>query len=301
MSESTRTNALRTVLVEQVDAAGAGPRARWRLGALLAAVAVASATTGALTAGAIAQSDPYPPDITASLALSVARANSVLVGEPFHLLAAGETTVDLGEAPIDATGLALRLACTEAGSIDVSVDGVWASGMTCDSESPTGGSGTVYTVSGSRPHTLTVASLSGTGYEAWGAWVQEPPLPGPSAQQRAEMSDGVATREEYLAAFYRFSGCLGAEGFDISTDPDDLILNYALPSAAVDSGADEFCYRTQFMDVDTAWQLQNEDQSSTTLRMKECLSDRGLIPAERTADVIRQLEDAGIAVEECFA
>lgn len=298
----THTAALRSLLVDQANASSGRRRPRWQLGALLVAVAVASGATGALTAGAIARTDAYEPNVIASLTLAIARANSVLVSEPFFVSSTGMATVNLGEAPATATGIAVRLYCTEVGSIDVALDDTWVSGMTCDSDSPTGGSGTVYDIPGVGTHTLTITSTTATGFDAFGAWVAEPPLPGPSSQQRAEMADGVATRDEYLAAFNRFAGCLSAGGVDIApADPEAVILSYAIPSEAVDSGTDDFCYRTQFMDVDTAWQIQNEDQSETTLRMKECLSDRGLAPAERTADVIRQLEDAGIAIEECFA
>lgn len=263
MSESpTRSAALRELLVDQVEATTPLLRPRWGLGALLLAVAVASGVTGALSAGAIARSDPYEQNVINSLALSVARPNSTLIGEGFYIASKNVAAIDLGEAPTNSTGVAIRIGCTEPGSVDVSLDGVWITGLICDAESPTGGSGVVTGFSGSVRHSLTFESPTDTGYEAWIAWVEEPELPGASTQQLGEVADGVVTREEYLAAFYRFSGCLGADGYDVSpADPSAIILSYGVPSAAADSGADERCYRTEFIEVDTAWQLQNEGAS----------------------------------------
>lgn len=302
MSESTdRTNALRELLVTQVEASLHPTRRSWRLGAVFVAVALASGATGALTAGAIEQDVPYDPNVIASLALTGARANSTVIGEPYSVASSGDAVIDLGTAPEHATGIAIRLGCTEAGSIDVSLDGVWFTSLTCDAESPTGGSGNVTDFTGAGPHTLTFHSPTGTGYEAFVAWVEEPPLPGPSAQQLSEIEDGVATREEYLAAFNRFAGCMGANGYDVGLAyTDTVILNYSIPSAAADAGVDVFCYLSQFQEVDTLWQLQNEDASETTRMMRECLSERGIAPAERTAEVRQQLEDAGMTMEECL-
>jgi hypothetical protein len=303
MSESQeRSTALRELLVDQVDASTSRTRPHGRLGALLLAVAVASGVTGAVSAGAIARSDPYEQNVINSLALSVARPNSTLVGEAFYIASKDAAAIDLGDAPANATGVAIRTGCTEAGSVDVSMDGVWIMGLTCDEDSPSGGAGVVNGFSGSGSHSLTFESPTGTGYESWVAWVEEPPLPGPSTQQLGEISDGVVTREEYLAAFYRFSGCLGADGYDVPpADPSAIILSYGVPSAAADSGTDERCYRSEFIEVDTAWQLQNEDASYTTQRLRDCLSERGIAPAERTADIQQQLEDAGISIDECFS
>lgn len=302
MSEPTdRTDALRELLVTQVEVSASRARQPWRVGALLVAVALASGATGALTAAAIEQDEPYEPNVIASLALTGARANSTVIGDPYFVGSSGDAVIDLGLAPENATGIAIRLACTEPGSVDVSLDEVWITSLMCDAESPTGGSGLVAGFEGPGPHTLSFSSPTGTGYEAFVAWVEEPPLPGPSAQQLSEIEDGVATREEYLAAFNRFAGCMGANGYDVGLAyTDTVILNYSIPSASVDSGVDLFCYRSQFIEVDTLWQLQNEDASETTRILRECLSERGVTPAERTAEVRQQLEDAGITTEECF-
>lgn len=303
MPEPTiRTNALRELLVTQVDASAHPTRRPWRLGALLVAVALASGATGALTAGAIDKDVPYEPNVIASFALTGARANSTVIGDPHFAASSGDAVIELGLAPEHATGIAIRLSCTEAGSIDVSLDGVWIVGLTCDGESSTGGSGQVAGFEGAGPHTLSFSSPTRTGYEAFVAWVEEPPSPGPSAQQLSEIEDGVATREEYLAAFNRFAGCMGANGYDVGLAySDTVILNYSIPSAAGDEGVDLFCYLSQFQEVDTLWQLQNEDASATTRMMQDCLSERGITPATRTADVRQQLEDAGISTEECVS
>ncbi|MGV8881560.1 MAG: hypothetical protein ACOH19_05355 [Rhodoglobus sp.] len=267
---------------------------------MIAAVAVASAATGALSAAAIAQSTPYDSDVVANLAVSVARPNSVAVGQPFLTQSDSVSTIDLGELPDTATGLAIRTGCTEPGTVDVELDSVWLMSFTCTADSPHGGGGGATPVS-AGVHTLTFTSKEGTGYEAWVAWVKEPPIPDASAQQVAELADGEVTRDEYLAAFNRFAGCMGGAGFSVPVaDPDSVVLNYSIPSEAVSSGADELCYETQFQGVDAAWQIQNEDTSETTQMLRDCLTRHGIDPADRRIDIDAQLLDAGIDVMTCL-
>lgn len=295
-----RDSQLRVALVQAASNTTSVRNQRWRLASLISAVAVASAATGAFSAAAIAQSTPYSPDVVANLALSVARPNSVAVGQPFFTQSDSVSTIDLGELPDTATSLAIRTGCTEPGTVDVELDSVWLMSFTCTDESPTGGGGGAAPVSAGA-HTLTFTSKAGTGYEAWVAWVKEPPIPDASAQQVAELADGEITREEYLAAFNRFSGCMGGAGFSVPVaDPDAVVLKYSITSEAVSSGQDELCYVSQFQGVDMAWQIQNEDTSETTQVLRDCLSRQGIAPADRRIDIDAQLRDAGIDVMTCL-
>ncbi len=299
-TNNIRTTELRELLVHTASGSTPEPTPRWRLAALVAAVALASGVTGAVSAAAITQSSPYDDKVTASLALSVARANSVAAGSPHYVAASGGAAVDLGERPTEATGVAIRTACTEPGTVTISIDGRWTSSITCDEESPTGGGGGVTPVEGSGDHAVTFSS-AGTGYESWLVWVTEPPMPESSPQQAAEIADGVATREEYLAAFNRFVGCMSGAGFEVlGNDTTQVIIEYAITADAVQSGADELCYVSQFRDVDTAWQLQNEDSSETARVFRECLEENGITPSATMAELTQQLEDAGISVESCL-
>lgn len=252
-----RKVALRSILVDRVYQAPAGRSARWRLGALVSAVALAGIATGAASAAALSSDPPYPDNVVSSLALSVARANSVALGTPFYVNAEGEATVELGEAPPGATGVAINHGCVDLGLTDIEVDGVWIASVRCDTT--TGGSGWVHALPNPGAHVLTFDGESNTRYEAWVVWVEEPPIPTSSSQQHAEVADGVATRDEYIAAFSRFVGCMNAEGFEVlGSVSDDVVFEYAITDDAVRAGADELCYISQFQDVDTVWQLQNE-------------------------------------------
>ncbi|HLV04035.1 hypothetical protein [uncultured Georgenia sp.] len=76
-----------------------------------------------------------------------------------------------------------------------------------------------------------------------------------SAEQVAEIEDGVVTPEEYQAAFERYEECLGAAGFELSeVTTADRVKRYTVPGDAVTSGADEECYRSEFHVVDRVWQ-----------------------------------------------
>ncbi|MEP6479119.1 MAG: hypothetical protein ABJB03_09260 [Rhodoglobus sp.] len=291
---------LRRLLVDTANASSLAKRRPWKLVSLIAAVAIASGVTGAVSAAAIAQSSPYADEVVANLALSVARANSVAVGESHYVSSNDVANVDLGKMPSAATGLAIRTSCTEPGTINITLDGTWIGSVTCTKESPTGGGGGVNPVSGAGAHTLTFQS-GGTGFEAWIVWVKEPPMPTSSPQQAAEMADGIATREEYLAAFNRFVGCMSGAGFDIlGGDTDSLIIDYSITTEAVDAGVDELCYVSQFRDVDSAWQLQNENSSATADLFRRCLSSNGITPAETFEELDRQVNAAGSDVQDCI-
>ena len=269
---NARDAALRQALVDTVNssttAVGAPHSTRtrlplsWRSVSLIAAVAVASATTGAVSASVIADSEPYPANVTSSLAASVARPNAVALGQAMYVQSDGTETVQLGEMPEGATNLAVRNSCTEAGKVTITLDGEWIGSFGCDGTSSGASGGGTYEVSTPGPHTLTFSSEHGTGYEAWIAWVQEPPLPSIGAQQKADLADGTVTRDEYVGAFNRFAGCLAGEGFfTTAADFDATVLDYSIPAEAVSAGADELCYITQFGEVDAAWQIQNEDST----------------------------------------
>jgi|GEM_PF-2841524 len=267
---NARDAALRQALVDTVNsstAANGTPRSTrsrlpfsWRSVSLIAAVAVASATTGAVSASVISNSEPYPANVTASLAASVARPNAVALGQAVYVQSDGTETVQLGEMPEGATNLAVRNSCTEAGNVTIELDGEWVGSFGCDAASsgPGSGGGT-FTVNSEGPHILTFTSQRGSSYEAWIAWVQEPPVPSLGAQQKSDLADGTVTRDEYVGAFNRFAGCLAGAGFfTTAPDFDAAVLEYSIPAEAVTSGADELCYVSQFGEVDAAWQIQNE-------------------------------------------
>lgn len=299
MNTDDRKSTLRRTLVTRASAANTTTRRPWRLGTLVAAVAIGGALTGAASATAISLAAPYEDDVVTTLALSVARANSVAIGAPHYVASEGAVTVGLGAVPAQATGLAVRTSCTEPGSVEMMLDGKWIGSFSCDEETPVSGGGWVESISAGGQHILTFDSTTGTGYEAWISWVKEPPMPTSSAQQTDEMADGAATRDEYVAAFNRFVGCMGAAGYDLGGVSDAVVFQYAVPDAAVQSGADELCYVSQFQDVDAAWQLQNEATSESTHYLHDCLVAKSIVPSANYQDYWAQLQDAGFGVEDC--
>lgn len=297
---SARDAELRRLLVATVDApAPARPR-RGLLVTALAGCVLLGGVAGAVSVTAVSQASSGT-DATAGWVLSFARPNSVVLGSILHMGGSGDGSLQLGEAPAGASGVVIVTSCESAGSLDQLLDGEWVGGVTCDDGSG-GGGGWVNRVEGAGEHVLEINAASDAHYQAWAAWVKEPPMPDASAQQLAEIADGVVTRDEYLAAFNRYVGCLGAAGYDLSSVPLDApILQYGIPDAAHDDGSDERCYVSQFQQVDMGWQMANQDLSETTEMLRECLIENGITPAEHRVDIDAQLEAAGLDfVEDCL-
>lgn len=289
---------LRALLVDRVEAPA--PRRRALFVVTVAVVALLSGATGAsaaaLTLAPSAQTSAADSRLAESLVLSVARPNAVLAGEVLSV--SGKTgTAELGSRPDDATGIAIAVVCVAIGEYKVGLDGSPTMGGTCTSES-SGRGGGVLPVDDGSSHAL---DLDGDAeVQLWAAWVREPPKPTASEQQLAEIEDGVITRDEYVAAFNRYSGCMGAAGVDVrAADPDAVIFHYSIPDAAVSSGTDELCYNTQFMQVDMGWQIQNSASSDTARVLGACLAAAGIAPASTTEEMLAQLEAAGIDPGSC--
>lgn len=289
---------LRALLVDRVEAPA--PRRRSLFVVTVAAVALLSGATGAsaaaLTLAPAPQTSRADSRLAESLVLSAARPNSVLAGEVLSV--SGKAgTAELGPRPDDATGVAVAAVCVGIGEYKILLDGSLTMGGTCTSES-SGGGRIVLPVDDSGSHALDLDADAEV--QIWAAWVREPPRPTASEQQLSEIQDGVATRDEYVAAFNRYAGCMGAGGVDIRpADPDAVIFHFAIPDAAVSSGTDELCYESQFMQVDMAWQLQNEEFSEGARVLRECLAAAGIEPAGTNGEMFDQLTAAGIDPSTC--
>ena len=115
------------------------------------------------------------------------------------------------------------------------------------------------------------------------------------------MADGVVTSEEYQTAFRAYSACLTAAGYDLRVeDSNGYLVDYGIPDAAVQSGVNDECYGSEFQQVDVTWQLANEDRSATSELLRTCLTERGITPGETAEELYTQLQEAGLAVEECY-
>lgn len=121
-----------------------------------------------------------------------------------------------------------------------------------------------------------------------------------SAELRDAMESGVDF-DSYLAGFQRFSACLESEGYGLVVhDADPPVVDYSIPEAAVDAGAEERCYIREFAPLDSAWQVANEDSSEWAEILRRCLGERGLAPADSLVDMEAQRTAADISPEECL-
>lgn len=261
---TNRNEELRRALVASVDAAPyARPRRRGILVAAgIAAFAIAGSVTGlAAATAATARSGSTPDETTVLWVLSYARAGTQQLGPLQHVETTGNSELELGQAPEGATGYIALVSCTTAGTVNQLIDGERFGSVGCDSDSLGGGGGGVLPLPGPGDHVLGFEADDGMAYQAWAMWVNEPPLPEESLQQKQEMSDGVVTRAEYAAAFNRFLGCMAAGGHDIGGTQqrdDSVLFSYAIPEAAHSDGTDDTCYAREFREVDSTWQISQE-------------------------------------------
>lgn len=81
-----------------------------------------------------------------------------------------------------------------------------------------------------------------------------------SERQVEALGDGTVDLDEYEAGFRAFANCLEAEGFDllIEDDPGTSLIEYSVPSLAVETGVEFECYETHYALLDMNWQMQNE-------------------------------------------
>jgi len=256
---SPRDAALRRLLVATVDAGPSPSRSRWRV----AVVAVgAFAIAGALTGGTLATvaREPAGPEVFDMGGPPILEDDARILSTPVILTGREAATTDLAPAPAGANGLAIAIYCLDLGSYRVSLDGEFTIGTECTpgpGRDLGGGGGVV--LFDEPPLELSVAVDSGQ-YAVWAAWVYQPADAEPSDAQTEALSDGVVSREEYVAAFERYRTCVTALGFEFyGSDTSTEIIGYSIEAAAGQSGAANRCYEYEFHLVDMEWQGAHED------------------------------------------
>lgn len=304
-----RDEALRAMLVDTADSAVTRrPRTRMTRRSLVATVA-AFTLAGALTGGAVSavalSNDPsgttvVDVDTTARLATV---GDATPLGTPFTFTGTGNAVLELGTPPEGATDFIYRLNCPAQGSFVTMLDSdeTTRSTTTCDSEAASssfGGSGSQFAVAGDEAHTFSIQSSA--QYSIWGTWAAEPTPPTPSAAQTAALADGVVSREEYVTAYQRFSACMSEAGFPLAfVDLDKTVIEYSTTQESETDGASPRCYGREFGQIDSTWQIANEDTSYTAQLLGECLLERGITAGATMAEKLAQLEDAGMSPSDC--
>lgn len=126
---------------------------------------------------------------------------------------------------------------------------------------------------------------------------------GASKAQAAEIIDRVATADEYQAAFQRYRQCMSKAGFEL-TDVEfaNSVYEFGVLSAAVEDGADDECYVSEFRYIDELWQTSDavENNSVTAQLFRKCLGVRGIEPRSSLKEMDEQLREARIEMRDCL-
>jgi len=159
-----------------------------------------------------------------------------------------EIALDLGERPVDATGIAVYVQCRGTGAFE-QVTGGQSSTGTCD---PSAGFGQSTTT----PPTDSIVSIIPAApfeYTVWAQWIATPSPAEPSAAQVAAVADGTITDAERADAIERFTTCLSGSGFDVDIDTTGDTLSYSSTIAAFNSGVISRCLEAEIEQVELMW------------------------------------------------
>jgi hypothetical protein len=225
------------------------------------AFTLAGALTGAAVASASAPNAAQQHIDNANQAAGVSyvvEQNSKLIGQPFTTSGTGKMTIDLGSRPAGANAIVEASTCSDPGTFNEQVDGDKAQTICDSSDTGVGNVGTgSYPVTTGGNHTYSVTTTPGAHYSVWLSWINYPAL-SPSAAQKAAIADGIVTRDEYLAAFNQYLGCMAGAGHPVTGYSESAsIIQYSPSNDAVTSGTDNRCYQTQFRAVNELWQTED--------------------------------------------
>jgi hypothetical protein len=236
------------------------------IGSAVVAFALAGALTGAAVASTIAPHAGQQLIDNANQAAGVGyvvEQNSKLIGQPFTTSGTGKMTIDLGTRPAGANAIVEASTCSDPGTFNEHVDTNKAQTICDPSDTGVGNVGTgSYPVTTGGNHTYSVTTTPGAHYSVWLSWINYPTL-SPSAAEKSAIADGVVTRDEYVAAFNQYLGCMAGAGHPVTGyDESSAIIQYSPSTDAVNSGADNRCYQTQFRAVNELWQTEDGGSNS---------------------------------------
>lgn len=144
-----------------------------------------------------------------------------------------------------------------------------------------------------------VGSLLGCSGSA-GSPTRSAVQPAISSQQKEALADGAVNWDEYQVSFQAYQACLSRKGYElVNPTVKGELMDFGVPAAAVDSGADDECYQYNWAQVDQVWQIAHEDTSESAQIVANCLRSKGITPkAEYTAN-LELLRDHGIDLADC--
>jgi len=260
-----------------VVTANLGPYVRRRPPLRLAIGALAAfAIAGALTGGAVAHVSTVDPLVLTAQATAESAArvqvrmeDGKLLGQPIVRTATGTQEIDLGARPSEATDLVEGFACLDAGSFAGLLDSKqYERYPDCD---PGSAGSDFVPVPGAGGHVLTIQAPRAARFTVWLSWSEIPKLV-ESAAQAQELSDGVVTRDEDIAAFSRYEGCMGALGHPIDVPPTSIVPSYSIDDSAVADGSDNRCYVTEYEGVDEKWQFELQASEVGVASVAACVA-----------------------------
>ena len=302
-TQSLRDQELRRMLVATSTAEPVRPQRRSAVMASLAAFVMAGALTGGAVSAVALSADDRPATVSIDeMKNLVVYDDAQLYGTPFVLSGQGTTTIQLGDAPEGAKQIAVAFHCDDAGTFRVLVDGELQGESRCSEEdtADTNGGG-YHSITGDGEHTLTIDTARSNRFVVWTSWANRATAPEPSAAQNAALSDGVVTETEYRDGFARYDGCMINAGSPlVGVDQSGTLIKYSNTGDSVTSGVEGRCYALEFTQLDSAWQIQNEDTSETANRIGACLTARGITPESTMAGRNRQLEAIPLTIDQCL-
>lgn len=274
---NSRDEALRAELVRAATLAPYAERMKPRtLVAGAVVIALASALTGGAVSavtlsgsGAPTTAEDAPVEIAPNDLAKVTSQGRDLVegratpfGTPFIVSGRGDIVVELGPVPEGASSVAIAVVCLEAGEMTITVNGRADGRAKCELN-PYGGFGGFGSFTDQVTEGDNTIELETTGsFVLWASWAQ---LVAPPAQSQAQvdaLADGTVTAEEYDAGFDRLAACVESAGYPLQAVAKvEPIYHYSLTSESVSSGVFDRCYVAEFMEVDSSWQIANEDTS----------------------------------------
>lgn len=228
---------------------------------LVIGTVAAFALSGALLGGGIAaatRADPTVSDAQAQAAanatLEVGTQGGTLLGKPFVRTGSGTQQIELGRAPHGTTDLVGGFGCIDGGNFVALLDSKrFAAYPNCGSGS--GASGLTHVSVLGTAHAVAIRAAKGTRFTVWLSWANIPKLVA-SPAQKTNLADHTVTRDELLAAFSRYEGCMAALGHPLDSPLSTIVPPDSASNAAVMDGSDERCFVTEYRDVDERWQLE---------------------------------------------
>jgi hypothetical protein len=267
---------------------------------------VAFAVAGALTGGGVAAATSVNASqqaVEQSLAAQgrelIAEQNGKAVGLPIFRVGSGTTTIPLGARPAGANFLFESFECLDPADFDESIDGTSTGGDICSKDHGGGTSVGANPLRTDGAHTYGVKAGGSARFAVWLTWAYLPKLL-PSAEQTAQLAHTPITHADEAAAYERYLVCMAALGYNPGAIPTTTLTpQYTVGGGAVESGADNRCYVTQYGSVDSAWQLEVEQTDIAKASLDACAKSNGLKPAATAQAIIDELNTQNLNWQAC--